>query len=125
MRNNFQHRTLQRELPDLGERKRGRLRCCFKGFKPGPDGLAKFPDCDSLKLRGIMFQSSQCGAEQGRRACEIAALQVMKGRGDLDQGLEKFLLRLNTLEPFGFPMFVSREELLVVIAVKSVGQWAA
>ena len=56
---------------------------------------------------------------------KIAALQMMKGRGDLDQGLEKFLLRLSALEPFGFPMFVSREELLVVIAEKSVRQWAA
>ena len=54
----------------------------------------------------------------------IAALQVVKGCGDLDQGLEECLLRFLALEPFGFPVFVSREEFLVVIAVKSVGQCA-
>ena len=97
----------------------------IEGFYPSADGLTKIFDRNSLELSWKFLQPPQRGAQQGRGAREIPALEVMESRSDLDQGLEKGLIRLGALEPFGFPMLVSGEKLLVEIAVKSVRQGTA
>jgi hypothetical protein len=75
---------------------------------------AKQVERDPTLVSREVPQAAQARFEQGARAAEIAALIVVKCRGNLNDSLKKSLLRFSRSEPNFFPDFVGLEETLGV-----------
>lgn len=110
---------MARGSPDLRERYFGWAAVGLEGLEPCANACAEFRYCDAAVLCGKTLQASQGCAQQRCGACRIAALEMVEGRSDLDQGLEESLLRFIAFEPHGFPMFVRVKKLLIAIAAKA------
>ena len=82
-------------------------------------------EADTAEVSGIGAEAAQGAGEQGAGAGGVAALEVVEGGGDLDEGLEEVFLRLREGEPDGFPVLVGEEELAAVVAGKALGERAA
>ena len=74
------------------------------------------------KSRRGRIEPAQRPGEQRNRSTAIAATEMMEGCTDLNQRLQKALLRLMQIEPDALPMLVSFKELLGPIAMKPFSQ---
>jgi hypothetical protein len=61
-------------------------------------------------------EAPQGRLQQGCSACRVSPLEMMKGRCDLNQRLQKSFLWLLSLQPNTFPVLVSEEKFLVPVA---------
>ena len=74
---------------------------------------------------GEWIKPPQCCAQQGCSASKVSPLKMVKRCRYLDQSLEKCLVWLLTLQPSAFPVFVSEEKLLCLIASQTLCKRAA
>lgn len=86
--------------------------------------IAKEDDIQAAKLRRAAIEAAQGSGEQRDGATWIARLEMVKGRGDLNERLKEALFRFAQGEPDALPVFVGLEEACGAIAVKAFGEQA-
>ena len=79
---------------------------------------AQVLDGDAAENFWIATQPQQGLVDHGTRTVEIAAAEVMKSAGHLDQRLQESLLGLGSLQPNRLPMLMRFEELFRSIAAQ-------
>jgi hypothetical protein len=85
-------------------------RACFESGEPRADFVEERREKESAEDGRALFEAAQGAAEE--RACsdKVAAVEMVKSGGDLDEGLEEAFLRLIQFEPCAFPRLVGFEE---------------
>ena len=94
------------------------LRNGFQCLQPSMQFRPQMGKCNPTKSLRIPIEAEQGLAHHRLGTASVATLKVVKGPGDLDQGLEKSFLRLGGQQPDGFPMFMGFEELAGTVATQ-------
>jgi hypothetical protein len=84
--------------------------CPLRPFPPRLKLTQKFGRTDPVVISGGFFQLEGTLLEEGLETRQIAAREMVKGRGHLNQAVEKRLLFARGLQPEGFQGFVRLEE---------------
>jgi hypothetical protein len=115
-------RLLTRENPR--ESSRIGLRPAFQRLQPLARFFAQLRKVDTAERRRKGFEPTQNTSQQRNSSAYVSGLQMMKGRGDLNQRLQKSFLRLLQSQPYALPVFVGKPEFPVSIAANALRQRA-
>lgn len=74
-------------------------RAGFEGEEPGADFVSDGRDLDASVAGGAEIEAAQGAAKKGARSGDVAAMEMVEGRGHLNEGLKEALLGLGELEP--------------------------
>jgi hypothetical protein len=94
----------------------------FESVEPTVNFVAKRRYGDSGEAVGTGFETAQGGVHQACGSLGIVALEMMKGSGYLNEGLQECLLRLGGNSPHIFPTLVGLEILSGFIEAKTFGE---
>ncbi len=110
-------------LKRANDRNYGRSRrSAFRRAQPFRDARTQGRNCDSTKALRTQIEPAQCPPQQRDRSSQIAVLEMVERRCDLNQCLQETALRLFQREPDALPMLVSQKELRSPITGKSLGK---
>lgn len=114
-----------RALRSAGDGRIGKLwgRVVGEGLQPPAEVVAERLNRNTRVSGRVAIEAMQRAAEQGCGATGVAALQMVKGRCNLDKRLEKRLFRLRRLQPDALPVLVRHKKFLVAITAQAFGQW--
>jgi len=101
------------------------LRSSADGLQGFFDFFAKPVDVDSSKYGRTLCEAPQRPVQQRHRSRAVSFAEMVHGRGDLDECLQKAFLRLVERQPNEFPMLVGIKELCLAIAGKPIREWCA
>ena len=99
-----------------------RLRDRFEGLEPQADRSAERRDTDAAEGFLKSVQTAQARSQQRNGSAVVATLKMVESSSDLNQPLQKRLLRLLCREPHRFPMFVRLEERAGMEAAQALAQ---
>jgi hypothetical protein len=94
-------------------------------FEAVADIVAEEGDVDVGEGGRVGLEFAEGGCEEPSGAEEIVAAEMVKGYGDLDEGLQKELFRLRGGEPDAFPDLVGFEVAGGVVEAEAFGEGAA
>lgn len=106
-----------RATRSIGRRQRGNprvgrwmRRVCFESGEPCADFVEQGREEESAEDGWALLKAAQGAAEERSRSNQVAAVEMVKGGSDLDEGLEEAFLGLIQFEPCAFPGFMGLKE---------------
>ncbi len=99
------------------------MRCvCFESGEPCTDFVEERCERESAEDGRALLEATEGAAEEGARSSKIAAVEMVKGGSDLDEGLEEALLRLIQFEPCAFPGLMGLKEFPGAVACEAFSE---